>query len=73
MVTTTHSRCELLSAEDAWVYAGRPVCRSGWYEAIRRGEIPHIRMGRRILIPRQALERLLAGELPGRGVEPNGE
>ena len=29
------------------------------YEAIRRGEIPSIRVGRRILIPRAALERLL--------------
>jgi excisionase family DNA binding protein len=71
MVTTTHSRCELLSAEDAWVYAGRPVCRSGWYGAIRRGEIPHIRMGRRLLIPRQALERLLSGELAAQGGGPD--
>ena len=47
MVTTSDKRRELLSAEDAWVYTGRPVCRSGWYGAIRRGEIPHIRMGRR--------------------------
>jgi excisionase family DNA binding protein len=62
VVTTTDTRRELLSAEDAWVYAGRPVCRSGWYEAIRRNEIPHIRMGRRILIPRRALDAMLRGE-----------
>ena len=56
----------LLSAESGYNYAGRPVCRSGWYEAIRRGEIPHVRIGRRILIPRHALDALLAGEaLPG--------
>jgi len=29
------------------------------YQAIARGEIPCIRIGRRILIPRHALERLL--------------
>ena len=29
------------------------------YEAIRRGEIPSIRIGRRILVPRVALEQLL--------------
>jgi len=29
------------------------------YEAIRRGEIPSIHIGRRILVPRAALERLL--------------
>ena len=30
------------------------------YEAARRGEIPSIRLGGRILVPRAALERLLA-------------
>ena len=29
------------------------------YEAVRRGEIPSIRLGGRILVPRAALERLL--------------
>ena len=29
------------------------------YEAVRRGEIPSIRLGGRILVPRTALERLL--------------
>jgi excisionase family DNA binding protein len=29
------------------------------YEAVTRNEIPHVRIGRRILIPRAALERLL--------------
>lgn len=30
------------------------------YAAIRRGEIPSIRVGRRILIPRAALDQLLS-------------
>lgn len=38
------------------------------YEAIRRGEIPSIHVGRRILIPRAALERLLES-----GVDRNTE
>jgi len=29
------------------------------YEAVTRNEIPHVRIGRRILIPRVALNRLL--------------
>jgi excisionase family DNA binding protein len=29
------------------------------YDAVRRGEIPAIRVGKRLLIPRRALERLL--------------
>jgi excisionase family DNA binding protein len=30
------------------------------YQAIERGEVPSIRIGRRILIPRTALEQLLS-------------
>jgi excisionase family DNA binding protein len=30
------------------------------YEGIRRGEIPHLRIGRRIVVPVAALERVLA-------------
>ena len=35
------------------------------YQAIREGSIPAIRIGRRILVPRIALERLLAGHEKG--------
>ena len=34
--------------------------RTSVYEAIRRGDIRSIRLGRRILVPRQALEQFLA-------------
>ena len=34
------------------------------YEAIRRGELPSIRVGRRILVPRQKLLDLLNGDGP---------
>ena len=37
------------------------VGRNTMYEAIRRGEIPAVRIGRRWLVPKRALERLLLG------------
>ena len=30
------------------------ISRRSWYNALKRGEIPNVRLGRRILIPRQA-------------------
>ncbi|MCP5039813.1 MAG: helix-turn-helix domain-containing protein [bacterium] len=36
------------------------IARATAYECIRTGEIPSITLGRRILVPRGALERLLA-------------
>ena len=38
------------------------VGRNSAYEAARRGELPVVRIGRRVLVPRLALERLLAGD-----------
>lgn len=35
------------------------LSRGSTYEAIRRGEIPHIRIGRRILISKKAFDRFL--------------
>ena len=37
------------------------VSRNTAYEAARRGEIPTIKIGGRILVPRSALERMLEG------------
>lgn len=34
--------------------------RNSTYEAIARGQIPSIRVGRRVLVPRAALEHMLA-------------
>ena len=36
------------------------VGRSGAYEAARRGDIPVLRIGRRWLVPRVALDKMLA-------------
>ena len=38
------------------------IGRSAAYEAARRNEIPTIRIGRRLLVPVVALDRLLSGE-----------
>ena len=37
---------------------GRNQC----YQAAHRGEIPVVRIGKRLLVPRVALERMLSGE-----------
>jgi excisionase family DNA binding protein len=37
------------------------VSRGSAYEAVRRGEIPSIRIGNRIVVPTAALVRLLEG------------
>ncbi len=38
------------------------ISRSSAYECVRRGEIPSLTLGRRVVIPRRALESLLAVE-----------
>jgi excisionase family DNA binding protein len=37
------------------------ISRGSAYEAAKRREIPTIKIGRRLLVPRDALERLLTG------------
>jgi len=39
------------------------ISRQSAYEAARRGEIPTIRLGRRILVPLRALEKLIGAEI----------
>lgn len=43
------------------------MSRNAVYEAIARKEIPSLRFGRRIVIPRAAFEQLLASAGPTRG------
>jgi excisionase family DNA binding protein len=43
------------------------LSRNAAYAGIKRGEIPSIRVGRRILVPRPGLERLLGLDLPATG------
>jgi len=41
------------------------ISRSFAYEAVQRGDIPSMRIGRRILVPKAALERFLASSADG--------
>jgi excisionase family DNA binding protein len=45
------------------------ISRGSAYEAAKRKEIPTIRIGRRLLVPSDALERLLSGEIRGGGTD----
>jgi excisionase family DNA binding protein len=44
------------------------VGKNAIYEAARRGQIPTVRIGRRILVPRAALDRLLSEGWPDKPV-----
>lgn len=57
-----------LTVEEAAALLG--ISRAFAYEAVRRGEIPSIRIGRRVLVPRVALDRLVNG--PPADAEPEG-
>lgn len=46
-----------LTVEEAAAALG--ISRAFAYEAVHRGEIPHVRIGRRILVPKAALEQLV--------------
>lgn len=50
---------EIYTVEEAGAKLG--LSRNSAYEAVRRGDIPCIRIGRRVLVPKKALARLLAG------------
>ncbi len=50
-----------ISVEEAAIVLG--IGRRLAYESVRRGEIPVIRMGKRMLVPTEGLRRLLAGEM----------
>lgn len=54
----TDERVTLTVPEAAKILAiGRNQC----YEAVKRGEVPSIRIGKRVLVSRAALERLIEG------------
>jgi excisionase family DNA binding protein len=51
-----------LSVPESAVILG--ISRALAYELVRRGELPTVRFGRRIVVPRKALEALLEVEQP---------
>jgi excisionase family DNA binding protein len=42
------------------------ISRAQAYQLVRGGELPSIKLGRRVVVPRAALLRLVSGE-PGKG------
>lgn len=58
----------LLDVHEAarWLGIGRTAC----YEAIQRGEIPHLRLGRRIYVPTAAI-RALVGLAKSTTIQPD--
>jgi excisionase family DNA binding protein len=48
---------DVLTVEEAGEILRLSRCSA--YQAVNRGELPAIRIGRRLLVPRQALERML--------------
>ena len=55
---TTNDQCLTVTVEAAAALCG--ISRNSAYLAIRSGQLPSIRIGHRILIPRVALEKMLA-------------
>jgi excisionase family DNA binding protein len=60
------SVCLTVSVEEAGRILG--CSRNSAYEAVKRGEIPVVRIGKRLLVPKSALERMLNGEPAGSGL-----
>lgn len=58
---------ELLTVEEAQHVLG--IGRSKAYEMIRRGELPALRMGRLVRIPRGALRRWIEEHTEGAGAD----
>jgi excisionase family DNA binding protein len=58
MSPSNEKRATLTVAE---VAAELRISEAGVREAIRVGQIPHLRFGRRIVIPRLAFEKMLGG------------
>ncbi|HUS41591.1 MAG TPA: helix-turn-helix domain-containing protein [Ilumatobacteraceae bacterium] len=46
------------------------ISRTSAYECVRRGEIPSLRLGGRIIVPTQAVEELLNFRAPGPAESP---
>ena len=58
MLGNTSGESPVLTVEEARTFLR--LSRNSIYAAISRNEIPHLRIGKRILLSKAALERLLA-------------
>ena len=55
-----HVSAATYTVEEAGKLLG--IGRNQTYEAVHRGDLPYIRIGKRLLIPKAVLDRLLNGE-----------
>jgi excisionase family DNA binding protein len=58
MVARNSGERQTLTVEEAAAVLG--IGRNSAYQAVASGQLPVLRIGRRLLVPRAALERLLA-------------
>lgn len=58
-MTNRDQQRDTLTVDEAAARLG--IGRNAAYDAIHRGELPALRIGRRLLVPRAALERMLDG------------
>jgi excisionase family DNA binding protein len=63
--TNVHDPGERLvwSVEEAGRMLG--ISRAHAYELVARGELPHLRLGRRVVVPKHAIELMLASVTAG--------
>lgn len=65
---TQQTRRAAMSVEEAAQELG--ICRNAAYAAVKEGQIPSIRIGRRLIIPRAAFERMLQRAEAGTDLPP---
>jgi excisionase family DNA binding protein len=70
MSTKEGAARQTLTIEEAAALLG--IGRNSAYQAVASGQLPVIRIGRRLLVPRAALQRLLADAPPSAGTLPDG-
>jgi excisionase family DNA binding protein len=58
-MTTPQAERLTHTVEEAAALLG--ISRNSAYEAVRRGQLPVLRIGRRLVVPRAALDRILSG------------
>lgn len=58
-------RREYLAPEVWRAQQGYPFSKNNMYAAIRDGKMPHVRIGKRILIPEDALDQMLQSQAKG--------
>jgi excisionase family DNA binding protein len=54
--------CQTLKIEEAAKVLG--MSRNTAYDAVKSGQLPTVKIGRRFLVPKAALERMLASATP---------